>query len=125
MDYMERWVNHDDFDDFAIMFNGGDVELFASALVSAGAICSSNCCPEAKQIEKRIEVLSKRFRRLSQKEIKKRYDAVFNGVFISHCQKCDHVYFLNDGNEEIYPELKTRCWECKGSNMKTSVWGKK
>lgn len=123
--YMGVWVQTENWDDLAVMLMEGDTELAAHHLVGAGAIDSKRCYLDAIEVEQAIELLAKRFRRLTQKQQSKRYDAVFKGCLIADCQDCNHVSFVHSGNEALYPEVKTACWSCKSTNIEVYRWGEK
>lgn len=123
--YMEQWVDSDQWSDLAVILNEGDTELAADHLVSAGAIDSKLCYEWAQKIEKVIERLAKDFRKLSYKKQQERYDSVFKNTFVASCHDCNHVSFVNDGNETIYPEVKEKCWECSSKNIETYYWNDK
>lgn len=125
MEYMKQWINEEAWDDFKIMYDSGDHELFADALVNAGAIDSDYCYSQYTEIERYIEQLAERFRKLSLRTRNKRYDEAFEGTFVASCKDCNAVSFVHSGNEQLYPELKTECWECGSKNIETYCWTKK
>lgn len=121
--YMEMWVRTEGFDDYAIMFEAGDADLLAHALVSSGAIDSKNCYPSCKAIEHRIEGWAKAFRKLSQKTRRKRYDSAFKDCMIVSCSTCNHTQFPAKGNYEMYRDtLDKECWECRGDKVNVEKW---
>lgn len=121
LEYMRQWINEETWDDIAIMYNSGDVELMAHALVEAGAINSNQCYEHVKGIERYIERLAKAFRSLSDKDQHKRYEELLEellkDVITINCKDCNHVSFVADHNETIYPELLESCWECESDNI--------
>lgn len=123
-DYMKQhWTNDPDvWDDFTAIEVYGDTELLAHYLVQAGAINSKLCYEDAKPVEKIVEELARRFRKLSKKARDKRIDKAFENCFISSCNDCNAVQFLYDGNEQLYSEVKTECWECSSNNIETYYW---
>lgn len=125
MEYMKRWDQSDEYwDDLSVMIMEGDDELAAYHLCTAGAINSRNCYPEFKQVEQAIELMAKRFGKLSHKQQRARYDGVFNGCLVCSCNECNHVSFVHSGNEELYPEVKEKCWSCKSSDIEVKRWEK-
>lgn len=123
-EYMEQWIDEEQWQELAVFLDEGDTELAADYLVSAGAIDSDNCYEHAKPIEQVIERLAKDFRKLSAKKQQKRIDAALQNTFVSSCNDCNHVSFVPDGNEELYPELKTQCWECGSKDVETYFWNR-
>lgn len=118
LNYMSNWINEEEWDDMQCMANAASVgcpdalEHMANHLMNTGAIDSEMCYPEAKTLEQDVELLAKRFGKIS----KKRKDIVFNRIFddvlFISCDKCNHCSFVADGNETLYPELLTECWSC-------------
>lgn len=125
LEYLRRWINTETWDDLAVMIDRGDVELASKHMLNTGAIDPDYCDPENKKIETAIVVLGKRFSKLSHKAQMKRYDAVFKKCFIARCNECNHVSFLDCGNENLYPEVKTECWGCRSKDIETYYWGEK
>lgn len=122
-EYMEMWVREEGFDDYAIMFQAGDADLLAHALVSSGAIDSENCYPSCKYIEQRIEKWAKEFKKLSHKAQRERYDVAFKGCVIVSCQGCGHTQFPDKDNYELYrADLNADCWECGSTQIKVETW---
>lgn len=122
-EYMQMWVKEEGFCDYAIMFESGDADLMASALVSSGAIDSSNCYSSCKAIEQRIEQWSKAFRKLPESEQRARYDMAFKGCMIVSCSSCNHTQFPTRGDYEMYKDtLDTECWECDAGTVKVEEW---
>jgi hypothetical protein len=124
-EYMARWVDDDYWRDTAIMQSSGNDYLLADSLVSAGAIDSKNCCEEFQQIEKWIERTAREYRRMTKKKRDDLFWGTFEGVHTFECSDCNHVSFLNDGNEEIYAEQLTECWMCDSKNVEHSVMHRK
>jgi ribosomal protein L32 len=122
-EYMQMWVNTEGFDDFNIMFDSGDAELMADALVGAGAINSKLCFESCREIESIIESWAKAFRKLSDKQRQKRYDKAFKECMIVKCNECNHVQFPERCNFELYKsELTKACWECSSTNIEIREW---
>lgn len=117
MEYMKQWINQETWDDFAIMYNSGDVELFAEALVRAGAINSEECYEECQEIEAYIEQLANNFKKLPQEEQRKRYEELLKEVITVDCKDCNHVSFVANSYEVIYPELLVKCWDCDSQKI--------
>lgn len=132
-EYMQQWVQEENWDDLAVMLMEGDTEMAAHHMCGTGAINSKNIkkygaesYPEiAYECERTIETLSKRFRKLSRKAQSKRYDEVFKDCLIASCRDCNHVSFVHSGNEKLYPEVKEACWECDSVNILVYRWGEK
>lgn len=121
-DYMGQWKHEEDWTDFNIALNGGDIDLMAHMLVESGAIDSNRCYKECQKTEKLIERMACNFRRQSEKARNKAYDITFKECNIYSCLECNHVSFVNDGNEKLYEnELKT-CWECKSKKVEHTIW---
>jgi len=119
LDYMEKWIDSDQWQDITIMYDYSETEMLAEYLVSAGAINSKLCYEHDKEIEQYIEKMAKKFKKLSNKKQQKYYNTLFKDTLIIDCQDCNHVSFINNGNEELYPEVKEHCWSCKSKNIKT------
>lgn len=121
--YIEQWNNTEDWDAMQCMLNAAVVgcpdalEHAADYIVGTGAINSETCYPHAKSLEQDVELLAKRYRKLSKKRKDLVYDRIFDGVLMVDCQDCNHVCFVHDGNEEIYPEVRHKCWSCKSENL--------
>lgn len=121
-DYMRQWKHEEDWTDFNIALNSGDLDLMSHMLVESGAIDSNNCYEECQKTEKLIERMARNFRRQSEKLRNKAYDSAFEGCNIYSCPECNHVSFVNDGNEELYEdELKT-CWGCESKKVVHTIW---
>lgn len=119
-EYMKQWIDSENWCDLSVMLeHQGDTILAAYTLCNAGAIDSTRCVDEAKEIEKFIEKLARGFRKLPKKKQSKQYHETFKTCFIADCQDCNHVSFVDDGNEELYESLKTECWQCKSTNIET------
>ena len=115
--YMNQWINQETWDDFAVMSKSGDIELYADALCRSGAINSENCYDWAKSLEQDIESLAKNWRKLSRKTQLKRIDKCFSDSINIECDECNHVSFVHSGNEQLYPEVLTKCWECGSTKI--------
>lgn len=123
LSYMSRWIREEDWDAMQCMANAASVGCpdamgyMADYICGTGAIDSKHCYEDSKTIEQDIELLAKRFRKLSKKRRDLCYDRIFNGVLFVDCQVCNHVCFVHDGNEELYPEVTQKCWECKAEHL--------
>lgn len=126
-EYLSQWVQEDYWCDLAIMIEEGDLELAAESLLGSGAIDSKQdfLDPNCAVIEKEIEKLGRKFRKLSKKEQSKRYNAVFKGTHLFECEDCNHVSFVKYGNEELYKDELTECWSCGSKNVKHTKWSDK
>lgn len=129
-EYMRQWVDQENWTDINVALeHEGDVIYAAYLLVSAGAINSANIKKygaetfedTAYEAERVIETLAKGFRKSTIKQQNNHINRTFKNTFISSCNDCNNVSFLADGNEELYPELKTQCWSCKSCNIETKV----
>lgn len=121
--YMKLWVESEGFTDFQIMYDSGDVELYADALVSAGAIDSKRCFKTCAAIERRIEKWAKTFRSLPQDTQDKRLEDAFKGTIVVSCESCNHVQFPLSCDYQMYEdELKKSCWDCNSNNIKIRPW---
>jgi hypothetical protein len=124
-EYLEQWIKQDEWCDLSVALEEGDTEMAAYMVDSSGAIDPNTCYPESSEIEVWVQEAAKRFRALSERQTNKRYDSVFRNCFVSSCLDCNSVQFLNSGNEELYPETKSQCWECKSKNIIAKMWGEK
>lgn len=124
-EYMQGWVQEEKWDDLAVMLMEGDTELAAHHLVESGGIDSKNCYEDAKELEQAIELMAKRFRKLGNRARGNRYDSVFKGCLVASCNECNAVSFVHSGNEDLYLEVKTNCFECQSTNIEVSRWGDK
>jgi len=121
--YMSQWIKEDEWDDMQCMANAAIVgcpdalEHMADHLAGTGCIDSKSCYEYARTLEQDIELLAKRYRKLSKKRKDLVYDRIFDEVLFIDCKECNHVSFVHDGNEEIYPELRHKCWECKAEHI--------
>lgn len=127
-EYMLQWVDNENWTDLNVCLNHtGDTIYAAYLLVNSGAINSSairefgaeNYKETALESEIIIEELAKRFNRGSKKVQLKHINTNFKNCYIFTCKDCNHVSFVADGNETLYPELKTECWSCHSKNIKT------
>lgn len=124
-EYMAMWVHEEGFDDYGIMFDSGDAELLAHALVNSGAIDSTNCYESCKAIEQRIEKWATKFDSLHKKTQAKRYDDAFKDCMIIECKACNHTQFPAVGNFELYKDkLQADCWECGSNKIEIKRWAK-
>ena len=116
--YMSNWINQEDWDDMQCMANAAIVgcpdalEYMADHLMGTGAIDSRHCYEYARTLEQDVELLAKRFRKLSKKRKKLCFDRIFDEVLFISCNECNHCSFVHDGNETIYPEVMQKCWSC-------------
>ena len=121
--YMEQWNNDEQWDAIQCMANAAIVgcpdalEYMANHLMGTGAINSENCYPHAKSFEQDIELLAKTYRKFSKKRKDLVYDRIFDGVLMVDCQECNHVSFVHDGNEKIYPDVTLKCWSCNEEHV--------
>lgn len=122
-EYLKQWVREEGFDDFGVMYQSGDTELLANAIVEAGVIDSAECYPQFKAVERVVEYLAEEFRKLSEAERRQRLDEAFKDVLIVECKDCNHVQFPDQLNFKLYEkELKTSCWECNSKNIEIKPW---
>ncbi len=126
-EYLSQWIQEDYWDDMAIMYSEGDIEMMASHMLGTGAIDSQNACldDDQRRLEKGVECLGNRFERLSKKKQQARYDAVFKGTHLFGCLDCNHVSFVKDGNEKLYAKELQECWSCHSKNIEHSMWDDK
>lgn len=121
--YIDNWVNKEDWDALQCILNAAIVgcpdalEYAADYICNTGAIDSKSCYEYARTLEQDIELLAARYRKLSKKRKDLVYDRVFDEVLMVDCQDCNHVCFVHDGNETIYPEVRHNCWQCKSENL--------
>lgn len=129
-EYMEQWIDHENWTDLNVALNHeGDTIYAAYLLVSAGAINSKSIkkfgaefYPDtAYECERIIEELARRFEKGTSGQQLKHVKRTFKNCFVASCNECNHVSFLADGNEQLYPETKTECWECQSTNIETKV----
>ena len=127
-EYMEQWIDSENWSDLQVALqHEGDTMYAAELLVSSGAISSKRIkqygaesyADTAYESERVIEELARRFRKGTQKQRRNHVNRTFKDCFIASCNDCNHVSFLADGNEELYPEVKTECWECGSKNIET------
>lgn len=124
VEYMKNWIDSENWSDLNVCLNHQGDDLYAAELlVSSGAIDSKTQKQYGElgnyENELVIETLAKQFRKMSRKKQSKHIENTFKTCFIASCEDCNHVSFVDDGNEDLYPELKTECWECKSKNIKT------
>lgn len=121
--YMDQWNDTDRWDALQCILNAAIVgcpdalEYAADYLMSTGSIDSRNCYEDSKTLEQDIELLAKMYRKLSKKRKDLVYDRIFDEVLTVECQDCNHVSFVHDGNEKLYPEVRHNCWMCKSENL--------
>lgn len=129
-EYMSQWIDQGNWTDINVALDHeGDTIYAAYLLVSAGAINSKSIkqfgaemYPEtAYECEKTIEELARRFKRGTNRQQLKHVKRTFKNCFVASCNDCNCVSFLADGNEELYPEVKTECWQCHSTNIETKV----
>lgn len=125
-EYMKQWIDSESWSDLSVALeHEGDTLYAADLLVNAGAIGSENLkrsesmCADAYECERTIEELARRFRKGTQRQQLNHVKRTFKDCFISECHDCNHVSFVADQNEDLYPELKTECWECGSTNIET------
>lgn len=116
-DYIAQWINQETWCDLRVALDSGDLEVASDMICNSGAIDSRNCFEHARETELKIEGIAKKFRKLPVKSQTKRYAKVFKETLIIDCADCNHHSFVADKNEELYPELKTQCWECGSKNI--------
>ena len=127
-EYLDNWSQrNEDWTDLAMMLDEGDTEMAADHMLGTGAVDSTNQSldPEHAKIEAVIEQLGKAFRKLSRKTQLKRYDEVFKNCHLYSCDDCNHVSFVNNGNEKLYQKELKECWSCSSKNIEHKVWGDK
>lgn len=119
--YMAMWLDQGGFSDFNIMYEAGDNGMCADWLVGAGAIDSDACYDHCKAIEQVIECWAKEFRKTPLRRAKA-YEKVFKNCTVQACKDCNHVQFLNNGNENAYADQLSTCWECSSKNVTIRKW---
>lgn len=123
LSYMENWIDKEDWSDLQIMANAASVgcpdamEHMANYLLGTGAIDSTRCRKESKTLEQDMELLAKRYDKFSKKRKKLVFDRIFDNVLFIRCDKCNHVSFVADDNEKLYPEVLKNCWSCNKSGV--------
>lgn len=123
LNYMSRWINEEKWDAMQCMANAASVgcpdalEHMADYLMSTGCIDSTQCYSDAKTLEQDVESLARKFRKISKKRQDLVYNRIFDGVLMISCEECNLVSFVHDGNEELYPELYKKCWECEAEHL--------
>jgi hypothetical protein len=123
-EYTKQWIDQENWTDFNIVHSMSVImgmELLSHMLVNEKC-CIDSANSYEPRIEKEIEKLAKQFSKLSKKKQNEYYDYAFKDCHMYSCKDCHHVSFVNDGNDELYPELKTECWECKSKNIEFSKW---
>ena len=121
-DYIAQWKQEESWTDYNQIHMMADLvpdglEYACDYMVNSGAIEPEHSFnPE---IETAIVVLSERFKKYSKKRKNLIFERLFDGCFVASCNDCNHCSFLSDGNEDLYPETKTECWECKSTDIET------
>lgn len=121
--YLSQWINTETWDDLSIIHSAVELgvpnglEYMADHVVSTGAIDPTKCYEYVKTLEQDVITLAKRFRALPKRIKENTYKHIFKNVLMIDCKDCNHVSFVNDGNENIYRELKTECWNCASENL--------
>lgn len=127
-EYMQQWIDTENWTDLAVALEyEGDIIYAAELLVSAGAINSKNIKKHGAELyedtayesELVIEELARRFRKGTAKQRHNHIARTFKNCFVASCNDCNNVSFVPEGNEELYPELKTECWACHSENIET------
>lgn len=120
--YLTQWRHDEDWTDFNIALDSGDILLMSHMMMETGAIDSTACYDWAVPCEIEVEKLAKEFRRLSKAKQSKAYDDAFEGCLIFDCDDCSHVSFLNNGNDKLYADALRVCWGCQGKNVTRTTW---
>lgn len=120
--YLCMWRHDEDWTDYNIALDSGDLDLMCHMMMETGAIDSTACYDWGVPCEQEIERLAKKFRKLSQAKQTQAYDDAFEGCVIFTCVNCNHVSFLNNGNQKIYAEELKVCWSCKSTEIKKTKW---
>jgi len=116
LEYISNWEKEEEFCDLAMMIEAGELDYAADYIVSTGAIDSSICYEESKNIEEIIECLATEFRRKSKKFKDKVHHSIFKDCFVVECETCNHTQFLTIDNLKLYLEdLLKGCWQCKSA----------
>lgn len=125
-EYMRMWIDQERWTDLnAALDHFGDTIYAAELLVSSGAINSENIKKYGAEFYKNtayetelvIEALAKRFRKGTRRSQIAHITKTFKDCLIVSCDACNCVSFVPDKNEELYPELKEKCWECESKNI--------
>jgi hypothetical protein len=123
LSYMSNWINQEDWCDMQCMANAASVGCpdalgyMANHLIGTGAIDSTRCYENSKTLEQDVELLAKRFGKISKKRQKLAWNRIFDNVLFISCDKCNHCSFVADDNERLYPEVLKQCWSCKKSGV--------
>jgi predicted Zn-ribbon and HTH transcriptional regulator len=126
IEYMSNWIDTEDWDDMQCMVNAAIVgcpdalEHMADHLIGTGAIDSRYCYEYARTLEQDVELLAKRFSKLSKKRRDLCFDRIFDEVLFISCEDCNHCSFVHDRNEELYPEVMKKCWSCESENIEVN-----
>lgn len=115
-DYLGQWRDEENWTDLNVALDNGDTVYAAHLMVSAGVI------DDKTEIERMVLEVAQEFRRLSHDEQMKHIDETFKGCFVASCNVCNANSFVDCGNETLYPELRTECWECGSKNIETYYW---
>jgi hypothetical protein len=125
-EYMRNWIETESWSELQVCLDHeGDTMYAAELLCSAGAINSADLetagamCEDAAACERTIEALAREFRAMPPAQQLKHICNTFKDCFIACCDDCNNVSYIADGNEEIYPEVKSWCWECGSKNIRT------
>ena len=124
LSYMSNWINEEHWCDMQVMANAASVGCpdalgyMADHLMGTGAIDSGACREESKSLEQDVELLAKRFGKITKKRKQLVYNRIFNNVLFISCDKCNHCSFVADDNERIYPEVLKKCWSCNKLGVK-------
>ena len=113
LDYIENWRHTEEWTNLNVALDHGDLLYSCELMASTGVITAST------PVERAILRVAKLFRKMDDHEQQKYVEKLYSECFISSCNDCNSVQFLDCGNEEIYPEVKTECWCCKSKNIET------
>lgn len=117
--YCENWRHDEEWTDLNVALDQGDT------VYSAYLLCSAGVFDETVEIEAKCIAAASEYSKLSHKEKMAHLDSTFGECFISSCEDCNHVSFLDCGNENLYPEVKETCWNCGSSHIEAYYWNDK
>lgn len=121
--YIAQWIDDENWDDLKVIIDACEMgcpkalEYAADHIVGTGAIDSAVCFESGKSLEKDIEALAKKFRKMPKKVRDNTYNEIFRGTVVIDCDECNHHSFVHSGNEKLYPELLKECWNCKSKDI--------
>jgi len=116
-DYLESWRDSEQWNSFNVLLDRGELQLACEYIRGTGAIDSSQCFEQYKEIEQQIEHQSDEYRKLSKTKQNIIFKRAFKDCSTFACNECNHVSFLISGNDKLYSKELETCWHCQSIDI--------